>query len=76
MIVDFEKDPQNSIIYTASIILFFLRDNGGTVDIEELYDYCKKKGMEYSIFVLTIDWLFLIELIEKINDRNEVVLCN
>lgn len=76
MIVDFENNPKNSIIYTSSIVLSFLKGNNGKGDFEELYKYCKDYKMEYSMFILTIDWMFLVGLIAEINDRNEVVLCN
>jgi len=76
MIVNFENNPKNSIIYTSSIVLSFLKENNGRVNFEKLYKYCKNYKMEYSIFILTIDWMFLVGLIEDINDRNDVVLCN
>ncbi|MBB2184494.1 hypothetical protein H0486_16570 [Lachnospiraceae bacterium MD1] len=76
MIVDYEKNPKNSLIYTSAIVLSFLKESNGKVDFEELYKYCKSQKIEYSIFILTIDWMFLVGLIKEINDRNEVVLCN
>jgi hypothetical protein len=76
MIVDYENNPQNSIIYTSGVVLSFIKDNKGKVNFDDLYKYCKCHKMEYSIFILTIDWMFLVGIIKGINDRNEVVLCN
>jgi len=76
MIVDYENNPKNSIIYTSSIVLHYLKQNNGRADFEELFQYCKNKKMEYSRFFLTLDWMFLVQLIENISDRNEVVLCD
>jgi len=76
MIVDFENNPKNSIIYTSSIILTLLNKNNGKMNFNDLYNYCKNNKMEYSIFILTIDWMYLVELIKEINEKNEVILCN
>lgn len=75
MIVDFDKNPKNSIIYSSSIVLSYLRENSGKIDFDELYRHCKDQKMEYSIFILSIDWMYLIGLIAEINERNEVILC-
>jgi len=76
MIVDFDSDPRNSIIYTSSIILSYLKNNNGMVNFEELYKYCMNTKMEYSNFILSIDWMYLVGLLQEINNRNELVLCN
>ena len=76
MIVDFENNPKNSILYTTSIILYYLKTQKGKADFEYLYNYCKSLKMEYSIFVLTIDWMYLVGLITNISEENEVILCN
>lgn len=76
MIVNFDTHPQNSIIYTSSIILSYLKNNNGLADFEDLYKYCMNTKMEYSVFILSIDWMYLIGLIKEINNRNELVLCN
>lgn len=76
MIVDYDNNPKNSIIYSTSIILSYLKQNSGKVHFEDLYNYCKSKNMEYSIFVLSIDWMFLVGIIDEINERNEVIVCN
>ena len=76
MIVNYESNPINSIIYTASIILETLKKSNGRISFNMLHDYCLNKQMEYSIFILTLDWMFLVGLIKEINEHNEVVLCD
>ncbi|QNU66947.1 hypothetical protein EHE19_019325 [Ruminiclostridium herbifermentans] len=76
MIVNFDSHPKNSIIYTTSIILSYLKANDGIANFEDLYKYCMDSKMDYSIFILTIDWMYLVGLVEEINNRNELVLCN
>ncbi|EGT4907920.1 hypothetical protein NMF83_14860 [Clostridioides difficile] len=75
MIVDFDKSPSNSIIYTSSIILDYLKDEKKSRDLEALFRYCLERKMEYSMFFLSIDWLYLIGVVETINERSELVLC-
>lgn len=76
MIVDCENSPQNSILYAGSVMISYLKKNGPIVAFNDLYKHCKGRKMEYSIFILTVDWLFLIGFVKEINERNEVVLCN
>lgn len=76
MIVDFDDDPRNSIIYSSSIILSYLKCKENSKSLDNIFKYCLKKKMEYSVFFLSIDWLFLLGIIKEINERNELVLCD
>ena len=76
MIVNYDNDPRNSIIYTSSLILEYLRRNEGAVLFDEMCKYCLNQKMEYSIFILSIDWMYLVGIIKEINNRNELILCN
>ncbi|NFO57258.1 hypothetical protein FDB39_10195 [Clostridium botulinum] len=74
MIVDFDNDPRNSIIYSSSIILAYLKSEKNSKKLNNVFKYCLNKKMEYSVFFLSIDWLFLLGVIKEINERNELVL--
>lgn len=76
MIVDFDNDPRNSIIYSSGIILSYLRCKGTSKNLDNIFKHCLDKKMEYSVFFLSIDWLFLLGIIKEINERNELVLCD
>ncbi|AGX44585.1 ABC-three component system middle component 6 [Clostridium saccharobutylicum] len=76
MIVDFDDDPRNSILYSSSIILEYLKHNENSKRLDSVFKYCLNKKMEYSVFFLSVDWLFLLGVIKEINDRNELVLCD
>lgn len=76
MIVDFDNDPRNSIIYTSGIILSYLKCQSNSKNFHDLFGYCLSRKMEYSIFFLSLDWMFLVGIIKEINERNEVVLCD
>lgn len=76
MLVNFDEDPRNSLLYTASIVLEYLQCKSYSKDFDDLFQYCMDKEMAYSDFFLSIDWLYLVGIIEGINKRNEVIVCD
>lgn len=76
MLVNFDDDPRNSLIYTSSIILDYLKCKSNSRNFDDLFKYCMDKKMEYSLFFLSIDWLYLVGVINEINKRNEVIFCD
>ncbi|AJM72050.1 ABC-three component system middle component 6 [Mycoplasma yeatsii] len=66
-------NPKLCIYYNASIILEILEKNEKS-DIVFLYEnVSKQNGMSFPIFLLSLDWLYLIDAI-NINEKG-VVLC-
>jgi len=66
--------PELSIYYNGSFIIAELKrmDNQS---IMNLYQNVKDKNdMSFPIFVLCLDWLYLIE-VAKINERGYIQLC-
>lgn len=66
--------PELSLYYNGSIVLEELKkiDNQSIMD---LYQNVKtKKEMSFPIFMLCLDWLYLIEAAE-INERGYIQLC-
>ncbi|WP_423753759.1 ABC-three component system middle component 6 [Clostridium perfringens] len=76
MLVNFDDDPRNSLLYTVSIILEYLKCKSNSRNFDDLFKYCMDNKMEYSLFFLSIDWLYLVRVIKEINKRNEVILCD
>lgn len=76
MLVNFDDDPRNSLVYTVGVILEYLRDNSSLKNFDDLFKHCMDKKMEYSLFFLSIDWLYLVGIIKEINERNEVIFCD
>ncbi|GEM_PF-2888806 len=76
MLVNFDEDPRNSLIYTVSIILNYLKSKNNSKNFDDLFKHCMDKRIEYSLFFLSIDWLYLVGVIREINKRNEVILCD
>ncbi len=74
MLVNYDDNPRNSIVFTASLILDYLISDKYNNDFNELYNYCMEYKMEYSLFFLSLDWLYIIGIIKEINERNEVII--
>lgn len=67
--------PELSIYYNGAIVLEELQ-NSSVIQIMDLYQKMKnKKEMSFSTFVLSLDWLYLIE-VAKLNEKGEVELCS
>ncbi len=67
--------PNNTIYFNGAFVLESL-SKGTKYKILDLYQVVKsKKEMSFSVFVLCIDWLYLIE-VAKLNSKGEVELCS
>jgi hypothetical protein len=67
--------PEQTIYYTGSIVLSSLYPikKAGILD---LYILSKKiKDISFPVFILSLDWLFLIGVI-KFNSQKEIELCS
>lgn len=66
--------PENSIYYNGALILQVLLKKK-SIDLLELYSEVKKlKPMSFSIFLLSLDWLYLINT--AIIKKGNVELCS
>lgn len=67
--------PENSIYYNGSFVLDSLKQNQ-RFNLFDLYQEVKsKKPMSFSIFILCLDWLYLID-VARINNLGEIELCS
>lgn len=66
--------PELSIYYNGALIIEELKKMNN-LPIIELYQKVKQKNkMSFSVFILCIDWLYLIET-AQVNERGYVKLC-
>ena len=66
--------PENSVYFNGSFVLKVLQEYRH-IDLLELYSEVKKiRSMSFSIFLLSLDWLFLIDV--AILHEREVKLCS
>jgi len=67
--------PENSIYYNGAFVLRELQKvpNQGLID---LYQNVKQnKDMNFSVFILCLDWLFLLD-VAKLNSKDIIELCS
>ena len=65
--------PENSIYYNGAYVLQALFEVN-RINIFDLFSkVCEKININYSIFILCIDWLYLLNIINLENE--EVFLC-
>jgi len=66
--------PDNSIYYNGAFVIDCLQ-KGNSHKMFELYQEVKsKKQMSFSVFILCLDWLYLLD-VAKLNTNGEVELC-
>jgi hypothetical protein len=66
--------PELTIYYNGSIVLDTLQKNDN-IEMLELYSKVKEtQSMSFSIFVLSLDWLYLIDV--AILQKEKVKLCS
>lgn len=67
--------PENSIYYNGAFVLEVLQKQSSQ-SILDLYQIVKtKRNMSFSVFVLSLDWLYLLN-VANLNTEGEVVLCS
>jgi len=66
--------PEYSVYYNGAIVLQVLQNNGN-MELLELYEKAKSvKAMSFPLFILCLDWLYLIDA--AVLKSGEVELCS
>jgi uncharacterized protein YfkK (UPF0435 family) len=66
--------PENTIYYNGAFVLESLQNKNIQTLIELYQNVKQKRNMSFSILILCLDWLYLIDVAE-INEKGEVKLC-
>lgn len=67
--------PDNSIYYNGAFVIESLKKET-SYKMFDLYQEVKsKKQMSFSVFILCLDWLYLLE-VAKLNSKGEIELCS
>jgi hypothetical protein len=75
MLIPDNINPEQTIYYNGVFVLKLLQKQN-VIDILDLYiRTTTKQKMSMPVFVLCLDWLFLLNLV-KINDQGKVELCS
>lgn len=74
MILPNPISPENSLYYTGSVVIEAIGEDR-EIDVDSLYSKVKKEhSLSRELFILTLDWLYLIEAIE--NNGKFLKLCS
>lgn len=74
MLLPHKSNPKDSIYYNAANILEVLL-RGKSMEIIPLFlEVKKRKDLTFPLYLLCLDWLYLIDAAE-INEQGSVVLC-
>jgi len=66
--------PVNSLYFNGSFVLHALKKTGEVSMLDLFTETRKFRDMQMPLFVLSLDWLFLANLV-YFNDRGNVVPC-
>jgi hypothetical protein len=67
--------PENSIYFNGAIVLKVLQDRTKQNLLDLYQDVKQHRSMSFAVFVLSLDWLFLIN-VAVLNQDGEVELCS
>lgn len=74
MLIPDNVRPENSIYFNGAIILKILIEKRKRMLIELYCDVMLSHKMSYNVFILSLDWLFLIGTITYKNE--EISICS
>lgn len=68
-------DPENTVYYNGAFVLQALNDDKRARLLDLYHKVRQARGMSFSLFILCLDWLYLIDA-AKLNNAGEVELCS
>lgn len=75
MLLPDNVNPDDSIYYNGFLILKKIKDVKQSTFIELYFSVEKERKITMSVFMLSISWLFLIDMID-VDDSGVVKLCS
>ena len=67
--------PKNCIYYNGAFVIESLKKEKVYKILDLFQDVKAKRDMSFSVFMLCLDWLYLIE-VAKLNSKGEIELCS
>ena len=67
--------PDNSIYYNGAFVIDSLKKDFSYKMLDLYQEVKAKKQMSFSVFILCLDWLYLLE-VAKLNSKGEIELCS
>ncbi|ALP36181.1 hypothetical protein ASL14_08380 [Paenibacillus sp. IHB B 3084] len=75
MLLPDNMHPDDSIYFNGAIVLRELQINPSQGLLDLYQNVKRKKKMSFPVYILCLDWLYLIEIAE-INSEGEINLCS
>ncbi len=66
--------PENSIYYNGALVLQVLQNNDKLEMLELYHKVIQVQNMSFPVFILCLDWLYLIDVAEL--KKEKVELCS
>jgi len=75
MLINRDINPKREIYHIGALVLEILSDNPSSkMDFFEIYQHLNEKiKVSVNLFILTLDWLFILGLINK--KRETIIKC-
>lgn len=67
--------PENSIYYNGAFVIESLKKEKRYKILDLFQEVKAKREMSFSVFILCLDWLYLLEVAE-LNSKGEIELCS
>ena len=67
--------PENSIYYNGAFVIDSLKQDQKFNLLDLSQEVKAKRSMSFSVFILCLDWLYLID-VARINNLGEIELCS
>ena len=67
--------PDNSIYYNGAFLIESLKKDNSYKMLDLYQEVKSKKQMSFSVFILCLDWLYLLE-VANLNTKGEIELCS
>lgn len=75
MLLPDNMHPDLSIYYNGSVILMELEKVSEQKLLELYYNVKKLNKMSFSVFILSLDWLYLIQMVQM-NEKGVIKKCS
>lgn len=75
MLIPDNIHPENTIYYNGAIVLNIIQKDRVMKVVDLYLHVTNKRHMSISVFLLSLDWLFLIDII-RLNEKSEIELCS
>lgn len=75
MLIPDNIHPEQSIYYNGAFVLKTLQQQNSQTLLDLYQNVKQKRNMSFPVFILCLDWLFLLSVVE-LNKEGKFILCS